>query len=80
MCVNHSNASVHVGCEKDAEDLILTFLDAEEIKYYCDPQKTEEVNTFDDLLTYSKDICSRTVLSLVSDKVSNYQIMLRTVQ
>ena len=41
-----------------------------EIIYYYDPQNTEEKEIFDDLLTYSRDICSRTVLSLVIDKVS----------
>ena len=61
-----------VTTEAEAEDLILDFLEVQDIKYYYDPENTEEVSYFDDLLRYSKDICSRTVLSLVLDKVSGY--------
>ena len=57
---------------EEAEALILDFLDVNEIRFFYDPNCTsEEIDVFDDLLTYGKDICSRTVLSLMIDKGSN---------
>ena len=51
---------------EEAEALILDFLDVNEIRFFYDPNCTsEEIDVFDYLLTYGKDICSRTVLSLM---------------
>ena len=53
----------------EAQNLILDFLDQNEIHYFFDPSNAEEVDKFDDLLSYAKDLAGRTVLSLVTDKL-----------
>ena len=60
---------MEVNNEDQAEQLVLDFLNKCEIKYYFDPENCEEKDKFDDLLSYCKDLCSRTVLSLVFDKL-----------
>ena len=55
--------------ETEAEQLILDFLEQSGIKYYFEPENVEEKDRFDDLLSYCQDLCSRTVLSIVSDKL-----------
>ena len=61
---------------EEAEALILDFLDVNEIRFFYDPNCTsEEIDVFDDLLTYGKDICSRTVLSLMIDKGSHHNLI-----
>lgn len=52
-----------------ARDLVLNFLEKYDIKYFVDDKNTEEKEPYDDLLTYTKDISSRTVHSLVMDKL-----------
>lgn len=61
--------TVKVESELEAQKLILKFLDENGIVYYFDPEISEEKEKFDDLLSYCRDLCSRTVLSLVSDKL-----------
>ena len=51
-----------------AQKVILDFLNQSDIKFVYDPENTEENSKFDDLLTYAKDLCSRTVLSVTIDK------------
>ena len=52
-----------------AKQLVLHFLDTYEIRYYYDPTvEDDEKEKFDDLLTYCKNLCGRTVISLVLDK------------
>ena len=53
----------------EAEKLILDFLRENGIVFYYDPETSEETEIFDDLLSYSRDLCSRTVLSVISDKL-----------
>ena len=55
--------------EADAEELILDFLAKYEIKFFYEPDNCEEKDKFDDLLSYAKDLCSRTVLSVIFDKL-----------
>ena len=62
ICVNDSAG---------AQKLILDFLDQSEIKFMFDPSNTEELDKFDDVLTYCKDLAGRTVLSLVTDKLES---------
>ena len=54
-----------------AQKLVLDFLSESGIKFFLDLNNTEETETdkFDDLLSYSKDLCTRTVLSTVCDKM-----------
>ena len=55
-----------------AQKLILNFLDENEIRFFFEPNaNVEEQDKFDDLLSYCKDLSSRTVLSLVIDKGSH---------
>ena len=61
--------SLEVTDTDSAKKLILDFLDTNEIRYFFDPNINDDENdTFDDLLTYCKNLCGRTVLSLVLDK------------
>ena len=61
--------SFEISDSDSAKELILDFLDTNEIRYYFDPSKNDDENDkFDDLLTYCKNLCGRTVLSLVIDK------------
>ena len=64
-----SNATIEITTEAQAEQLILDFLQQNEIKFYYDPGHSEEKDKFDDLLSYCRDLCSRTVLSVVFDKL-----------
>ena len=65
---NHSD-SFNVTSSDKAQSLILDFLDRNEIHFFYNPKGTiEEQEKFDDLLSYCKDLCSRTVLSVVLDK------------
>ena len=66
--INNSD-KIRVTDSAEAEKLILDFLDQSEIKYSFDSNNVEEVDKFDDLLTYCKDLAARTVLSLVIDKM-----------
>ena len=67
--IENKSDSFSVTDSDKAETLILNFLDECEIRYFFDPAGTvEEADKFDDLLTYCKDLCGRTVLSLVTDK------------
>jgi hypothetical protein len=43
--------------------MILDFLEKSDVKFVYDPKNTEENAKYDDLLSYGKDLCSRTVLS-----------------
>ena len=54
-----------------AQSLVLRFLEESGIKYYYHPEDTVEdpAKKFDDLLLYCKDLCSRTIHSLVIDKL-----------
>ena len=61
--------TLEVTSETDAVQLILDFLEESGIKYYFDPESSEEKDKYDDLLSYCRDLCSRTVLSIVSDKL-----------
>ena len=61
--------TLNVETEADAQTLILDFLRQNQIFFYFDPESSVETDQFDDLLSYSRDLCSRTVLSLVSDKM-----------
>ena len=51
-----------------AQNVILDFLKQSDIKFFYDPEDTQENSKFDDLLSYGKDLCSRTVLSVTLDK------------
>jgi hypothetical protein len=64
-----SNATIEITTEAQAEQLILNFLQQNEINFYYDPGHSEEKDKFDDLLSYCRDLCSRTVLSVVFDKL-----------
>ena len=59
---NSSNIKVE-NCE-EAEKLILDFLEDNGVVFLFDPASSKEKDIFDDLLSYSRDLCSRTVLSL----------------
>ena len=54
-----------------AINLILKFLDVSDIKYFGNPQNFDEKDRFDDVLSSCRDICGRTVLSLVTDKTEH---------
>ena len=60
---------INVVDSNGAQKLILDFLDQNEIRFLFDPDTSEELDKFDDLLTYCKDLAGRTVLSLVTDKM-----------
>ena len=67
--LKNNNDSFNVTDSDSAKKLILNFLDTNEIRYYFDPSINDnEDDTFDDFLTYCKNLCGRTVLSLVLDK------------
>ena len=67
--LENNSDSIDVTDSDKAQKLILDFLDKNEIRYFFAPNsEVEEQDKFDDLLTYCKDICGRTVLSLVTDK------------
>ena len=72
---NKSDISVTNSCE--AEKLILDFLDESDIKYVLDIDNPGESKKFDDLLSYCKDLSSRTIFSLVLDKVSLLRFLLK---
>ena len=61
--------TLDITSETEAEDLIINFLDQNGIRFYYDPANCNEEEKFDDLLSYCRDLCSRTVLSVVSDKL-----------
>ena len=61
--------AIDIQNEADAEQLILDFLAKYEIKFFYDPDNCEEEDKYDDLLSYAKDLCSRTVLSVIFDKL-----------
>ena len=48
---------------------MLRFLKSYNIQFYFDPRNSEDKDHFDDLSKYCTDLCSRTVLSLVCDKL-----------
>ena len=52
-----------------AKQLILTFLDKSDIKYYYDSANFNEKVPFDDALSACRSYASRTVMSLVADTV-----------
>ena len=60
--------SMDVRDSVSAQAMILDFLEESEIKFVYDPTNTVENSKFDDLLSYAKDLCSRTVLSITIDK------------
>ena len=67
--IKNNSDSFNVTDSDSAIGLILDFLDKNEIRYFYDPTvDNEENDKFDDLLSYCKDLCGRTVLSLVTDK------------
>ena len=49
--------------------LILEFLKNSGIEYFFDPESAKKSEPFDDLLSHVIDVCERTVLSLVFDKM-----------
>ena len=64
----------------EAQNLILDFLDNNEIRFFYAPNtNVEEKDKFDDLLSYCKDLCGRTVLSLVADKGSHQYLLDRNL-
>ena len=70
--LENNSDSLSVTDSGKAQSLILDFLDKNEIRFFFDPDKgVEEKDKFDDLLSYCKDLCGRTVLSLVTDKGSH---------
>ena len=76
--LKNKSESINVNNGTDAQQLILDFLDESDIKYVFDIENAEEKSKFDDLLSYCKDLCSRTVLSIVLDKESHHFIMAET--
>ena len=52
-----------------AQQLILDFLDWAQIRFMFDPNNAEELDKFDDLLSYCRDLAGRTILGLVLDKM-----------
>ena len=60
-----------VRTEKGAVDFILDFLDTSDIKYFYNPAKHEESAVFDDMLTSSRDIAGRCVVSMVLKSVEH---------
>ena len=67
--MEQNSDSLHITTKAEAENMILDFLDKSDIKYIYDIKDAEERVKFDDLLSYCRDLCSRTVLSLVLDKM-----------
>ena len=49
--------------------LITEYLSRSDITYFFDSEATKKKEVFDDLLEHVKDVCERTVLSLVFDKM-----------
>ena len=60
--------SLDVRDSESAQAMILNFLKLSGIKFVYDPEDTEETSKFDDLLSYARDLSSRTVLSVTIDK------------
>ena len=56
---------------EDAKNLILSFLQDSDIKYFYDQNNFDEKVYFDDALSSCRDIAGRTVLSLVADMVEH---------
>ena len=56
---------------EDAKNLILSFLQDSDIKYFYDQNNFDEKVYFDDALSSCGDIAGRTVLSLVADMVEH---------
>ena len=54
-----------------AQKLILNFLEEADIKYYYDENDFDEKDPYDDLLSACKSNASRTVMSLIADKVEH---------
>jgi hypothetical protein len=69
--LDKNTESLHVNTKAEAEKLIFDFLDKSDIKYVYDIKNAGEKLKFDDLLSYCRDLCSRTVLSLVLDKMES---------
>ena len=67
--IGENGGEINVNTKKEAQDLILDFLDKSDIKYVFEFSNASETSKFDDLLSYCRDLCSRTVLSLVLDKM-----------
>ena len=67
--IDQHSDSLHITTKVDAENLILDFLDVSDIKYVFDIDNAEEKLKFDDLLSYCRDLCSRSVMNLVLDKM-----------
>ena len=61
--------NLNVDSEQKAQELVLKFLQENGIVFFYDPDVSVETEKFDDLLTYCRDLASRTVLSVVSDKL-----------
>ena len=53
----------------EAKMMILKFLDDSDIKYFYDKENADEKYKFDDLLSMCRDLCSRTVHAMVTDKM-----------
>ena len=64
-------AALNINDSTSAKELVLDFLSDSGIQLFLDLENSEENETeqFDDLLVYSKDLCTRTVLSMVCDKM-----------
>ena len=54
-----------IGCK----GLVLDFLKKTNIEYFFNVESSDKEDVFDDLMDYVKDVCGRTVLSLVFDKM-----------
>ena len=54
-----------IGCQ----DFILGFLKKANIDLYFESESSDQTESFDDLLDYVQDVCGRTILSLVFDKM-----------
>ena len=55
----------------EAKNLILSFLDEYDIKYFYDQNNFNEKKVFDDILSSCRDLAGRAVLSLVADKAEH---------
>ena len=71
--IKNNSETLQVTTKAEAENLIIDFLDQSDIKYVYDIANAGEKEKFDDLLSYCRDLASRTVLSLVLDKMESEQ-------
>ena len=74
--LENNSDKIRVTNSSEAQQLILDFLDECDIKYVLDIENPGEKNKFDDLQSYCKDLSSRTIFSLVLDKVRYKQLMI----